>query len=307
MSDVLQIIRNSLEKFRSEHAEYLPDLKYANSLLCFSDYSGEEQQANYYCYSFLIMNGDNVKEWDDSRTLLRKKFIPDGRRISYKNYRDKMSRNFIEPYLEIADNIPGYLISFAIEKDIKTLFENGEKFDLSNPQLKGFEEWSKDTVEKTFRVMHLLSLLISCLSSPGQNLIWITDDDKIAANKNRVIQLTEVFALVVSSYLKYSLGHLRVGTTSVDDGTKLVEDLCAIPDLAAGAYSDQLKKSKSEFNSKIPPVFWINAPIFQEKTNNLSWWLATSKKRLCKLFFRFDYASEIRTDVQFYHFFSPKQ
>ena len=41
-----------------------------------------------------------------------------------------------------------------------------------------------------------------------------------------------------SQYLQHDLGHLRRGTTRLDDGTLALEDLAAIADLGAGAFCE---------------------------------------------------------------------
>lgn len=289
--------------FSARYKSILPDLHSTKSLMCFSDYSGEEEEADFSVYSFLLIGEKKLTEWDKQRQQLRNKILPDDRRISYKNYRDKLSQNYISEYLKIANNLDGYLITISISKNITSLFDNEPPIDLTNPNFEHFNDWTNHTLEKTFRIIHLLGFFVSGFSRKYQNLIWITDNDKIAANKNRLKQLTNLFSYIATEYLKHTLGHMRIGTTSVDDGSRLIEDLCSIPDLAAGAYSDQLKNTEAHFSDENGKIFWMYSPEFKQKTNDLTWWLTTSNKMLSKLYFRIEETEKRQHNVSFYHFY----
>jgi hypothetical protein len=296
-------ISNSMKEFTERYKSVLPNIKTAKNLMCFSDYSGDEENSEHLVYSFLIIDGDNISRWNTERLKLRTELLSDGRRISYKNYRDKLTQKFVDRYLNIADELNGYLITVSINKDINSMFEGGTPFDKSNPQFTKYIEWTSGTIEKTFRIMHILGLFVAGFSSEYQNLLWVTDNDSIAANKERLTQLTELFGAVTSQYLSYSLGHLRVATTQSDDGTRSIEDLCSIADLVAGAYSDQLKTVGNLFNQQPDDTFWIYSPQYKKKTKDLTWWLTTSNKTLCKLCFKINKDEQRRHRVSFYHFY----
>jgi hypothetical protein len=85
------------------------------------------------------------------------------------------------------------------------------------------------------RVVHIVSFFLAGLSRAHQNVIWITDEDEIAANDNRMRELTNLFGNISSHYLPHSMGHFRCGTMKSDDGSRQLEDLASIPDLVAGA------------------------------------------------------------------------
>jgi hypothetical protein len=299
---IFNAISNSMKEFTERYESVLPNINTAKNLMCFSDYSGEEENSEYFVYSFLIIDGDNIATWNTERLKLRAELLSDRRRVSYKNYRDKLTQSFVDRYLKIADELNGYLITVSISKDINSMFEGGTPFDKSNPEFAKYGEWTTGTIEKTFRIMHILGLFVAGLSSKYQNLLWVTDNDSIAANKERLTQLTELFGAVASQYLSYSLGHLRVATTQSDDGTRSIEDLCSIADLVAGAYSDQLKTVDHLFNQQPDDTFWIYSPDYKKKTKDLTWWLTTSNKKLCKLCFKINKGEQEKHKVSFYHF-----
>jgi hypothetical protein len=93
-------------------------------------------------------------------------------------------------------------------------------------------------VKKLLWTSHLGSLLFAGLSAPGQNLLWFTDEDDIGANPQRVTEATTLIAHISSGYQSHPSGHLRFGTTACDNGDLFLEDIVAIPDLAAGALSE---------------------------------------------------------------------
>ena len=43
---------------------------------------------------------------------------------------------------------------------------------------------------------------------------------------------------MLSGYLPHALGHIRVATAQSDDGSLSIEDVLAIPDIAAGAWGE---------------------------------------------------------------------
>ena len=66
---------NSMREFSEQYKSVLPNLKTAQNLMCFSDYSGEEEQSKHFVYSFLIIDGDKIKNWNLDRLKLREEFL----------------------------------------------------------------------------------------------------------------------------------------------------------------------------------------------------------------------------------------
>lgn len=122
-----------------------------------------------------------------------------------------------------------------INRQIKQLFELPSPQELRAGELPALANWNVRSAEKVMRVVHFLSFFLAGLSKPRQNVVWISDQDEIAPNPARLSDLTTVFSTVAGSYLGYDLGHMRVGTTESDSVDRQIEDLAAIPDLAAGA------------------------------------------------------------------------
>jgi len=226
--------------------------------------------------------------------------LSDGRRMSFKGLNDSNKRKALAPILEAADQLDGLSFSIAVSKDCESLFTSSPPMDLSNPQFESFRQWKPKILEKAFLVVHILGLLLGGLAAPGQNALWFTDDDDIAANDTRLRDLTNLFGWVSTEYLSFSLGHLRCGTTRCDNGTLQIEDFAAIPDLIAGALSEQLtmKSRKPE----LLPGFLISSPIYSAKTTSITWWYSKASARLKRLFCVVDPSGDGKHIVSFFHF-----
>jgi hypothetical protein len=84
-----------------------------------------------------------------------------------------------------------------------------------------------------------------------------------------------------SEYIKHNLGELGIGTTEIDEGDRLEEDLTAIPDLAAGAVSDLLNRMHQQLGTfPLVPTF---VPTLSNKTDLITSWFFSGKGSLVKL------------------------
>jgi hypothetical protein len=154
------------------------------------------------------------------------------------------------------------------------MFDNGGRPDFSDPSLQPFSQFGIASFERLLRVVHLASFFVAGLSAPGQNITWFTERDDIAANHARLTQLTSAWGTILSNYLSHSLGHLRCGTTESDNGTFQIEDLAAVPDLAAGALAEMATCYEKE--SRIPggPLIVPPPSGVSEKTRSIIAWLS---------------------------------
>ena len=128
--------------------------------------------------------------------------------------------------------------------------------------------------------MHFASFFIAGLSSTGQNVVWFTDEDEFVPDNVAVTNATTLFGHISSHYLGEQLGHLRFGTTECDDGSRMIEDFVAIPDLAAGMITEYLDKSKKD---NTIPTSRILRPItntLSQKSKALFTWFGDDTKPL---------------------------
>lgn len=211
----------------------LPDLSSSPTLILASDYGGQHKGATHETFSFLTADLARCGEWNEERQRVRDTFFTERRRMSFKGLNDQQRRSALLPFLYAADRVPGLLTTILVNKRV------GRSLKLTlkdREQLPPFvAEWPIHVLQKLIFVAHLGALLLAGLSSPGQNVLWFTDNDDFVANDQRVIDLTPVFAGIISGYVGHSLGHFRLGTMKCDTGDLQIEDLTAIPDLVSGA------------------------------------------------------------------------
>jgi len=206
------------------------------TLLLVADFGGHHQKQHFDTYTFLILDLAKNTKWLAGQRHFRTKMLPNRRRMSFKALNDGMRRRALTPFLRGAAGIEGCLIQFAISKVGGSLFAGASQDEIGSDLLKG---WKANVQERLLRVLHLSAFLLSGLSAPGQDLLWIIDEDDIAANASQLTDLTHLFARVLSSYCSHTLGHIRCSTTGIaDDGSLVLEDLAAIADLTTGALGE---------------------------------------------------------------------
>lgn len=302
-SSIFTIIDSDFCKMRDRYANSLPNFENSQSLILVSDYSGETEGSPYQVLSFLLVGINDCIVWNKERNNFRKKHFSNNRRMAFKNLNDNQRRKALIPFLETANQLPGLLFSIAIDHSIDTLFDGNAPLDLDNPDFQEFITWKPKVLEKAFRIVHFAAFLTAGFSSPNQNVLWFSDEDNIAANFSRLTQLTKVFASVLSNYLGHYLAHIRCGTTKNDDGSLLIEDFASIPDLVAGAISEQLILGQNE--PEFDNIFWLLRSGFTNKTSSITLWLSDSDQPLKRFFCMIKPVKESTAlNVSWFHFYN---
>ena len=276
------LLNEEFLRLEAKYSEILPDLRDAETLLLASDYSGGPREAAYSVFSFLLTSLDSWARWEPARARIRSVHLAQSRRMSFKRLGDGQRKRALLPLLSAANLLDGLSFSIAFSRRCESVFAGLPPLDLGNPEFAAFRKWKPLVLEKAFFVLHVLCVLLGGLASPGQNVLWFTDEDEIAANDQRVRELTQLFGWISSQYLDFMLGHCRVGTTRCDDGSRQIEDFAAIPDLVAGAVAEQFAL-KGRDASKPDQVFWMYRPDFSRKTRDITWWFSDSSQPLKRL------------------------
>lgn len=219
------------------HEDCLRELRCADTLLLFSDYGGAHKEAQYEVISFLVTTVPGIREFDIERRRLRMGGLGTERRMAYKSLNDKIRMRNLGAFLATATLPQGLLANFAIDK--RAIGRVGEGYQ-TDTVVGRLSPWAQRSFSKLTRVGHLAGVLIEGVRHEGQNLIWITDEDEIAPNVYKHTEATKILGHYLSSYLSANIGHFRFGTTASDTGDLLIEDLAAIPDLAAGCLGELL-------------------------------------------------------------------
>jgi len=84
-----------------------------------------------------------------------------------------------------------------------------------------------------------MNFFLGGLTKPKQDVTWITDQDEIVANSILSEAFLEMVTIVTQSYFPHSLKDITIATTASNNRENMeLEDLTAIPDLLAGAFSE---------------------------------------------------------------------
>jgi hypothetical protein len=212
-----------------------PQLRYG-PVYCATDYSGQHAGADFEVISLLLVSGNSVRAADMHRQLIRQKFLRDRRRMCFKELRDARRSAALAPYLDWAGSLDGILVNVATEKSLGPLFTRDLDFRFLQPVLRG--SWDPTSFEHASRVAVMVALLAAGLTDPAKGIHWISDEDAIFANSTRWTDMTVLAGTLCEWLARPERGHLFPMTTVGDDVTQLYEDLCAVPDLAAGTTSE---------------------------------------------------------------------
>jgi hypothetical protein len=189
--------------------------------------------------------------------------------------------------LEAAERLSGLLFTLAISHTCMPLIDEPRDHELAR-ELPDLEVWKRRPLHKLLLAIHVVSLLIAGLAAAGQDLFWYTDEDELAPNVPRLYDACELFAQISSHYLGHNMRHFRFGTAKSDDGSRRLEDLLSLPDLAAGAVSEMLESYRAA-GILMPASLVIPLPeTVTGKSRQLLSWLAYSGAHLRKVIFAFE-------------------
>jgi hypothetical protein len=280
---LMNIVNRMIRDLDATNSSALPTLRRGSTILVGSDYSGQHSRSAYESLSFVLADIEHCQNWMARRCRLRAGTLDDRRRFSYKALRDRRRSSVISDFLSAADEIPGLLVVVLTRKSIKSLFKTSGRIERTDREIRSLAHWAPHVVEKLLRIVHFLSLFLSGLSREGQDVLWLTDEDDIAANPQKHRELTTTFGKIFSHYLRHNLRHVRIGTTASDTGKRDVEDFVAVADLAAGALCEVLNAYLKGGVLPTPGLF-LPPPIRLDKKalNILNWFsdCAHSLKRL---------------------------
>ena len=213
----LSTIDAKLSEEQSAGRIKFPDLHCSDRLLIVSDYAGNPMSSKFETYSYLVFSHTSWKQWEARRRLIRQRIDLTRRRISYDRLRDKERQRVLPLLLLAAGSVEGLSLTIVISKSAGSLFVRSDSAEAAALRER-FGVWKPRVWERALRVTTFAAFLIAGLSAPRQDIFWISDQDPIASNKERLERLTEMLAMISSNLLPHDLGHLRCGTTEIDDG-----------------------------------------------------------------------------------------
>jgi hypothetical protein len=266
----------------------LPCFDHAQQLLIGSDYGGQHANSRYESLAFVVADAGALHPWFRARATLREQYLSDGRRMSFKSLNDWLRMEVLPEFLAAADLIPGLLLVVLFDKRIGTIFAPDEAHDADAPLRQQLSQWPARTQEKLLRICHVVALVVAGLTREFQNILWVTDQDDIAANVERHTLFVKIFGNISSHYLQHMLGHLRIATTASDTGSRDIEDFVSIADLAAGAVCHVLNAYGDAGISEVPGLVVPPPANMPQKTSWLLNWFSNDSTPLRRLVLSFD-------------------
>lgn len=217
-----------------------------------SDYSGTEKSSRYRVSAIVCADIEKSIRWEMQRREARRRYMADGRRMSYKALSDRQRARALLPFLDAATEITGLCLVTIVHRDILHLCANSGDYDKIRVAAGLKARWKNRELEEALRLTHLIAVVIGGLSQPSQNIYWISDQDDLFANSERNQDMTRLLSFYSSHYTKHSLGELGMGTTEIDEGDRFDEDLSAVADLVAGAVSETTNRLSELCGGRIP-------------------------------------------------------
>jgi hypothetical protein len=150
--------------------------------------------------------------------------------MSFKDLNDALRINALPTFLDAASHLNGVLVCVGVEKG----------YSLPQGHLPPLQHnWAPDPLKKLLEICVFGGGFVDGLRGPGQNLDWITDDDAIVSTEKAQIDAINLMGGQLHGHPE-EYSQVRLGIASKFDDDRRAEDLVAIPDLAAGAFSETL-------------------------------------------------------------------
>jgi hypothetical protein len=251
-------------------------------LMVGSDYGGDHPGSDYSVYCFLLANADTSPTWPSVRRDIRAQFLADGRRMSFKRLGDRQRLAALRPFLDAADLFNGVCVAFVVQKGVQRLSTRASTLAVWT-RLYGVQgKWDDQSFEAMVRIVHLFSILLGRWTTPHTHVTWITDQDRIAANDDRLDDMLAFAGKMTSLYVDHPMGELAINTTSIDDGTRGFEDFVAVADLAAGALAETVTAWSRQPGWNHENDLALFPSSVSVKSNLLAHWFWSPAERLRK-------------------------
>jgi len=277
------IFNDFMSRLDSDYPGFLPQLQRSQALMVFSDFAGDDVHSRFVTFSFVVTPFEQIERWNRVRLAVRHRFHLGDRRMAYSKLNDRRRRAAISSFCRAANSIEGLSVTVLFDKRIKSIFTPGG-YEPSITKIDGGTFLCKAPVlERALRAAFLIAIFLAGISAPGQNVVWVNDEDDIAANPTALAHLRHAFTSILNYNAAHSFGAVHVQTTGTIASEHLKsEDLAAIPDLIAGAVTSFF----CSFGSRVPLYTFALAPSdLPPKAKTLILQLFEEDAKLKKLIF----------------------
>ena len=258
----------------------LPQLR-GETLWISSDYSFDNPASHYDVIGLLLADPESSFGWEECRRQVRSQHLHDNRRMAWKRLNDRRRQSAFFPFLCAADHIHGLCVTIAIDRDPAFRISTPELLAQyhGRPWLKA--NWNPETFEQSVRIAFLTALFVAGLSSPGQDILWISDQDAVFANESFHRDTGTLFTKLLNAFSSHTFGQISIGTTVITESDLLEEDLASIPDLMVGATCEILTCMRREFGHM--PRIVVEMPSLSDRAEHFVQWLQDESRPLKRL------------------------
>jgi hypothetical protein len=266
-----------------------------------SDYSGQHRGSTHDVYSFVVTTLSDLQNWLPLRDDFRSRWLPDGRRLSFKQLREPLRRRAYPHFLEMCGALRGNIITVMIDNKIGSLIDGGPEGLATALDDCFAPNATSNSIEKIYRLALFVAMIVTGLRREDQPSLWISDHDETLDS----FEKRERFARL-TTYLTFGLSRRQESadqtfmTTLHEALPDWGEDLAAIPDIAAGACANL---------SDVLPLFVQRKPwtVGFSYGDSVDWrskvfadWLSSSKGELRHVLLRLapDSSGDIRASAQ---------
>jgi hypothetical protein len=194
------VLSEKIWAMEQERPGNLPTFDPAAPILVFSDYGGGHSAAHFESYAFFLTQPAILAQWETDRLEIRWAYGLANCSMAYKRLGAADRARALWPWLVAADGLDGLLVTVLVARSFGSMFPATGLAHLRQ-KVPEFRLLKDATIERVFRIAHFLSVFVAGLSSAQQELVWITDEDEIAANPSRLYLLQRTFARVSAMYL----------------------------------------------------------------------------------------------------------
>lgn len=204
--------------------------------------------------------------------------------MSFKSLGDGLRQRALVPFLQSADTIDGHLVALVVTKKLGNLSWRSS-FDQTVPKRLGLHAvWKERSFEAMLRSALMFALMLGIWSRPWMDVTWISDQDEIVQNDDRLDDAQQLAAKLSTQFVPHHLGVFAMNSTAIDGDDRAFEDLVSVPDLAAGMLSEI---ASSFVRHSVASEYSISTRTeLSRKTEILSdwfWWPHAALKRTCIL------------------------